>query len=684
MSAPPHDVLSLRWRWLVPILALVAVVHFSPLGTTGDRAFFDFAARNPARKVQPPEGSALVLVDDATLDALRAEGHIASWPPPRWTFAALIAGLERAGAKKIILDFVFLDHSADALQDEFLGALAAGLPEVSLARTATHAPIFWNETFTSTHPDLFTHARTGLAEGVPDPDGVLRRYSVSDSLAVTALASAPTDPGSLLRWHGGIQELQTSPRVPVLSAVRFILAGVDLVTAVSESASELTPTALAHALRSQPRLTGAGFDDVRDRVVFVGANAAGTFDQKPFAIGGLEPGVLYHWTAWANLAGSGFIRTLPPVAPLALATAFLALIVWIGSRLNTVAFPALAAVALIAGTVGAAYFGLSTGWFLPPTTPVVAALFALLGVAIERFWLEQRRRREVQAIFGSYVAPEVVDLLVRDPSAIELGGERREATVFFCDLAGFTDLSEQVSPEQLLDIVNGYLQETSDCLLAHGAYIDKYIGDAVMAVFGVPLAQPDHALAACRGALATQRLLAARNDHLARTYGRTLGLRIGINTGEMIVGNMGSHRKRNYTVLGDCVNLASRLEGANKEFGTGILVGENTANLVRDTLILRPLSALRVKGKKTAVPVYELIGERDAVSAAQQRFLAAYTRAHALYTTRDFSEAARAFSEAAALAPQDRMTALLLDESRRFAQQPPPPDWQPVLSLSTK
>lgn len=256
--------------------------------------------------------------------------------------------------------------------------------------------------------------------------------------------------------------------------------------------------------------------------------------------------------------------------------------------------------------------------------------------------------------------------------------------MFFCDLAGFTDLSEQVSPEQLLDIVNGYLQETSDCLLAHGAYIDKYIGDAVMAVFGVPLPQRDHAVAACRGALATQRLIAARNEHLTLTYGRTLGLRIGLNTGEMIVGNMGSHRKKNYTVLGDCVNLASRLEGANKEFGTRILVGENTARLVRDSLILRPLSALRVKGKHTAVFVYELIGEPGDISPEQQRFLAAYTRAHALYTTREFSEAARAFSEAAALAPQDRMTALLLDESRRFAQQPPPPDWQPVLSLSTK
>lgn len=648
----------------------------------GDRAFFDFAARHPARERPPPEGSALVLFDEATLDALRSSGFEGNWPPPRAIFAALIAGLERAGAKKIILDLIFLDRSSAPEQDAFLGATAAALPNVVLARTPTHAPIFWGEDFVAAHPAYFSLPRTGIAPGAPDADGVFRRYEVAESLAAAAFDPPPATPGGLLRWHGGLEKLRST--LPVINAAPFIGPGLDIIAPAMSEYPDISASEIAERIREHPTLTGPGFDDVRNRVVFVGANAAGTFDQKPFAIGGLEPGVLYHWTAWANLAGSGFIRSLPAAASLALAAAFLALIVWIGSRLNTVAFPALVATALILGVLGAAYAGLSAGWFLAPTTPVVAATFALLGVAIERFWLEQRRRREVQAIFGSYVAPEVVDLLVHNPSAIELGGERREATVFFCDLAGFTDLSEQVSPEQLLDIVNGYLQETSDCLLAHGAYIDKYIGDAVMAVFGVPLPQPDHAIAACRGALATQRLLAARNDHLARTYGRTLGLRIGINTGEMIVGNMGSHRKRNYTVLGDCVNLASRLEGANKEFGTGILVGENTAQLVRNTLILRPLSALRVKGKNTAVPVYELIGETGDVSAGQQRFLAAYSRAHNLYTTREFSEAARAFTEAAALAPHDRMTALLLDESRRFAQDPPPPDWQPVLSLSTK
>lgn len=287
-------------------------------------------------------------------------------------------------------------------------------------------------------------------------------------------------------------------------------------------------------------------------------------------------------------------------------------------------------------------------------------------------------------MFGSYVDPGVVERLVRDPKAIRLGGERREATVFFCDLAGFTDLSEQVAPETLLELINQYLEETSDCLLAHGAYIDKYIGDAVMAVFGAPQNLPDHALAAGRAALAAQEVLGRMNTHLAARHGRTLHMRIGLNTGSMLVGNLGSARKRNYTVLGDAVNLASRLEGANKEFGTAILVGEETARQIGDRLVLRPLTRLRVKGKQQAVEVSELVGRPEDLTEEQRRFLAAYRPAYAAFVRRSFAEAHRGFQAAAALRPDDAMTQALLAEAKRLTQAPPSSDWEPVLTLSTK
>jgi adenylate cyclase len=674
---------------LLPVGLAVALFHVSPLRSTLDRAFFDFSVQHPARVTPPPDGSALVLMDKATMDALSERGLGGTWPPPRATFAALIAGLERAGAARIVLDFVFLDHSVAAEQDALLAGVAAGLPNVVLARTPKQGPAFWDEAFVTANAALFSTPRTGIAEGTPDDDGVLRRYSLPDSLAASAFADAHTSAWAhspaLLRWHGGLDQLRAhGERIPVLSAARFIVAGLPLVSRAAEVSPDFEPAALARAITAKPPLTGPGFDDVGGRVVFVGANAEGTFDQKPFAIGGLEPGVLFHWTAWANLTGHGFTRELPWWASPALALGFVALLALLAVRRGGLWLPVATAVVLIAGTAGGAFVALSAGWFVTPATPLAAVAFALLGVVAENFWTERQRRHEVQAMFGSYVAPEVVELLVRDPSAIRLGGERREATVFFCDLAGFTDLSEQVPPEQLLELINGYLQETSDCLMAHGAYIDKYIGDAVMAVFGAPKALEDHALAACHGALAAQRMLAERNVHLTAKYGRTLGLRIGLNSGDMIMGNLGSERKRNYTVLGDAVNLASRLEGANKEFGTRILVSEATASRVGDRLAFRPLTALRVKGKKTAVPVFELVGEPDMLTGEQRTFLESYNAAHALYTGRRFAEAALAFERTAALRPADLMTDRLLAETRRLTQYPPAADWQPIVALETK
>jgi adenylate cyclase len=622
-------------------------------------------------------------MDESTMSALSTQGLGGTWPPPRATFAALIAGLERAGAAHIVLDFIFLDHSAAAEQDALLGGLAAATPAVSLARMRTQPPAFWDAAFVKAHPALFAVPRTGDVDSQPDPDGVIRRSPATGSLAATALP-APITPAheGLLRWHGGLAQL-SAHGVPVLSASRFIIAGLPIVSRLADAAPDADPTALARALATEPALTGPGFDAVRGRTVFVGANAPGTFEQKPFPISGLEPGVLLHWTAWANLSSDGFIRPLSPVAALALAALFIATLALAGTRRGIV-FPLLVAASLVVVTFAATYAALSFGAFFPPATPGAAAFFAMLGVTVEKFWVERRRRHEVQAMFGSYIDPAIVETLVRDPNAIRLGGERREATVFFCDLAGFTDLSEQVSAEELLELINGYLQETSDCLMEHGAYVDKYIGDAVMAVFGAPKPLANHALAACRAALAAQRILAARNVILARTHGRTLGLRIGVNTGQMIVGNVGSERKKNYTVLGDPVNLASRLEGANKEFGTAILLGETTAALVRDHLVIRPLTALRVKGKLHAVHVAELIGEPADITPAQREFLTVYGEGHALYTTRQFAAAATVLAHAAALSPNDLMTQNLLSEALHFAAEPPPADWQPVLSLKSK
>jgi adenylate cyclase len=672
-----------RWRWLLPAGLLLVVFHFSPLGPTLDLAFFDAASRRPLKTPAVPENSALVLVDEKTMAALSAQG--VRWPFPRLVFAQLIVALHQAGAAHVLVDVTFPEESAAAEQDVLLGSLAAVAPTVVLACTTEKGPAFWPDHFRQEHAAAFARPRTGLVDFSADPDGVARSYLAKGSLAAAALDPAGVAAtAGLLRWHGNLAGI-AGRGVPVLSAEPYILAGRPIVERLVAAAPDLGYDALARALAAEPKLTGDLALAVRGRTVFVGTNASGTFDVKPLSIGKAEPGVLLHWTAWANLTAGGFIFPLPRGWMLAVALLAGSTVLWSGRGRGSLRVPLAVTGCLVVGFPAVAYALLSAGCFVPPTTPAVAALLALFGVVAENYWREQARKREIQAMFGAYVDPAVVAALVRNPGSIRLQGERREATVFFSDLVGFTELSEKLRdrPEQMVEVVNAYLEETSECLHRHGAYVDKYIGDAVMAVFGVPVCRPDHALAACRAALEARVALEGINTRYA-AHGVRLEVRIGLNSGEMIVGNLGSSRKRNYTVMGDAVNLASRLEGANKEFGTHILLGETTARAVAGRMATRPLTRLQVKGKQEAVEVHELLGAPAALDEAQRAFLDAYLPAYAHFGARCFAAAEADFRRALAARPGDDVTRELLAQSAAFVVSPPPADWQPRLTLKSK
>jgi adenylate cyclase len=671
-----------RWRWLLPVAAAIALFHFLPGGATLDNALLDFASRHPLREAPPPAGSAIVLIDETTMDALASTG--VRWPFSRAYFASLVVALHQAGAACIVADLEFLDPSDAPDQDLLLGEAVAAIHSVVLARKAAKPPVFYTESFQRERGISLPAGRVGNVDFQADADGVARHYHVPGSLAAAAFTPPATESGGLLRWHGGLAQI-AAKGVPVLSAGQFITTGLPIMVRLTEKSPGFTLDEIERALAAEPPLTGPAASAVRGRTVFVGANASGTFDMKPLPVGGnVEPGLLVHWTAWADLKEHDFISEVPRWGALIAGLLVAGLVGFFGRYHRSLIAPMIAAGSLAAAFLIGAYAAHSAGWFFPPATPIAASIVALLGVTAESFLLEQERKREIQAIFGSYVAPGVVDLLVRDPTAVRLGGEKKELTALFSDLAGFTDLSEKIPPEDLLAVINLYLQEVSDALLANGAYIDKYIGDAVMAVFGAPQALADHAAAACEGALAAQRVLAALNPRFERDFGCTLHMRIGVNTGDMIVGNMGSERKRNYTVLGDAVNLASRLEAANKEFGTFILLGETTARRVQDRFATRPLTRLAVKGKHEAVEVHELVGRKGSLSDAQAAFLSAYNEGYAALLARRFVEAAESFGRASALMPDDMMARAWHEEANSHASQPPPPDWQPFLKLTSK
>jgi adenylate cyclase len=682
LSKPARKSSSLRWRWLLPVLALVAVFHWSPVSQTLDWAFFDAASRHPRNSPPIPPNSAIVLIDENTMKAMSNLG--VRWPFPRSIFAQLVVALQQAGAERVLVDFTFFEESESPADDAMLAAVAAASPSVILACTQERPPVFWNKDFIAAHPAFFKKPRTAFVEFPSDSDGVVRNYQIQGSLAAAALqTSAPVGSG-LIRWQTSFARLKEDKGMEALSAAPFIAAGRPIIERLGAAAPDLEPEKIAAALANEPLLTGEAASLIRGRMVFLGTNASGTYDFKPLPVGDVEPGILLHWTAWTNLAGAGFINAVPRVGMLLSALIVTGVIIWAGRRQLDLAAPLFMAGILAVVFVGGSYVALSAGWFFPPATPVAAILLTLLGVVAETLWVEQARKREIQSMFGAYVDPEVVAQLVRNPDSIQLGGERREATVFFSDLAGFTDLSEKLPPEQMVEVVNAYLEQTSECLHKHGAYVDKYIGDAVMAVFGVPLALPDHALAACKSALEAYRAIDGINEKYAKKVGVKLKVRIGLNTGEMIVGNLGSSRKKNYTVMGDAVNLASRLEGANKAFGTGILIGHETALRVQGLLATRPLARLRVKGKAQAIEVHTLHGVPAELSSTEREFLAAYKTGYDAYVNARFAEGAAALGRADGIIAGDLTTVRLREECERYSVNPPPAGWEPVLTLESK
>ncbi|MGZ6142004.1 MAG: adenylate/guanylate cyclase domain-containing protein, partial [Myxococcales bacterium] len=287
--------------------------------------------------------------------------------------------------------------------------------------------------------------------------------------------------------------------------------------------------------------------------------------------------------------------------------------------------------------------------------------------------------------FGKYVPRELVQDLLLSGREARLGGEKLEITTLFSDIAGFTTLSESLAPDELVKELGEYFERMSETVREFGGTVDKYIGDAIMAFWGAPRPLQDHALSACRAALAMRDRLRQMQAQWQREGRPVMAARIGINTGVAVVGNIGSPNRLNYTAMGDAVNLASRLEGLNKVYGTDIIMGESTAALVKDQMVLRPIDWVAVKGKAQAVLVHELLGEKGQVEPAALKAIELHEQALQLYRARNFSEAGMRFLEVfAALGKRDAASRKLAERCKDYLEEPPPDEWNGSTAMLEK
>jgi adenylate cyclase len=391
-------------------------------------------------------------------------------------------------------------------------------------------------------------------------------------------------------------------------------------------------------------------------------------------------GIYIHATAVNNLIRNDAAVELGKHATFAIA-ALIAVLAAAGALLfapvgAAAAFVVLAIVGLVDAIVAFKF-----GTVIPVVEPFVAGLGALALTIGYRLIVADKNRRLLQKSFGLYLAPDVINRMLSSNKLPELGGETREVTVFFSDLEGFSEIAEQMTPDSLTSLMNEYLSAMTDIIESRGGYVDKYIGDSIVAVFGAPATDPNHAANAARAALDCCAKLAELNRDSAAFQEHPLAQRIGINSGEAVVGNLGSQRRFNYSVMGDAVNLASRLEGANKFYGSRIIASEATVQLAGDGFAWRELDAVRVKGRTQALKIYELLALSSGLTEAQQKSVSDYAEGLAHWRAREFPAAAGSFGRSA---DTDRPAALFRARAQALAASAPDADWDPVRTLQEK
>ena len=658
---------------------------------------------------------AVIAIDEETYETPPFKGS----PTLTWTteIGRVLNAVIDGGAKVVGFDIVFptsIEQSEIPFGDDLLGARMRGFDRAflrSLATGSSAGKVVLGETLRGDRPSPGQRIAVGQQKNIralniySDPDEVMRRIpltfpadgkqvpSMALELASRALNTEPVlakdgsvtlagylipsaVPNTLtLNFEGGANDVQTFSFADLHGCVernntdffhhefagKVVIFGALLDSEDRKITSKRFATGLDGSRAPRCALPPA-------------PPTAGQFKRSSIA------GVYIHATAVHNLMARDAI-----VEPGALPATIIAIVF--------AALAALAARVLAPGAAALVYFGMVAAWTcfatlaftrslaLPLSEPFLAGLAAMAAIVAYRLVVADKGERLLRKSFALYLAPQVIDKMLSSNKLPELGGETRDVTVFFSDLAGFSSISEKMTPAELVRFMNEYLSAMTDIIESKGGYIDKYIGDSIVAVFGAPADDSDHASNAARAALGCRARLDELNQGSAAFRGYKVAHRMGLNSGEALVGNIGSRRRFNYSVMSDTVNVASRLEGANKYYGTTIVASEMTVGLTGSTFTWRELDAIRVQGRSAPVKVYELVALAGQETPQQVASAAIYAEGLAHWRIRDFGTAAKCFER---VADTDKPSVLFLSRANAFVSHPPGLDWEPVHTLEGK
>jgi adenylate cyclase len=706
-------------KWRYGVLAgcigfLLALVLWLPGLLEGWEArTWDWRVRLLARPGPATERIKIILLNQNSLDWAKRENGW-PWPWPREAYIPIIDFCRRNGVKALAFDVLFTEPSVWGVEDDrrfgqalarcpgFIGSFSLSQTEGSdrewppnaakpgfriegldlwLAVNKAHNLGYSRTTFPI--PEIAGQAKMlANVHDNPDPDGIYRYvmlFSLFDGRIIPSLALGAylqANPGAAGRIEGhalsiGNRVIPIDQRGKVILNYRGPSGTHQTVSAAAVIQSELNLQA-----GEKPTITDTG--SFRDAFVFFGFSAPGLYDLRPAPVSGIYPGVEIHATVLDNLLSGDFIRLLPrlPVAALVLVMTLLAGLMT--SRVSSLWKSALVYTVFILLPV---LFSLAAYRFhiwLPVVVQEAGIAFTLIGSGLIYYTTEGRQKRFIKNAFKQYLSPDVIEELIRNPERLKLGGERRELSIFFSDLEGFTGISEGLEPEALTALLNEYLSAMTDIIQEEGGTVDKFEGDAIIAFWNAPLPQPDHARRCVRSAIRCQEKLAEMRPAFRERIGKDLKMRIGINTGPAVVGNLGSRTRFDYTMLGDAVNLAARLEGINKQFGTYTIVSESSFAQLEGIFPCRELSRVAVVGRKEPVRIFEPLSPET--YALRSLDIQIFSEGLEAFYKGDFVQAAARF---AGLGDSDPAARSYHEKCLLFIANPPE-DWKGVWVVTTK
>jgi adenylate cyclase len=653
----------------------------------------------------------VILLDQGSLDWARQENAL-SWPWPREVYGTIIRFCKRAGAKSLSFDVLFTEPSkygvaddrslASEIQkfDNFVSAVFLSRKSGSEQKWPEAVPVpslkiqGLDEWLAWTGHEAFPRASFPVQEIAkaagslanvhlnPDFDSVYRRialFEVFDGKILPSLA--------LAGYLGDSRDMPLK-----ITEGRFLLGGMEIPidsegrailnfrgpsgTHKSYSAASIMQSELHLQNNEAPYVSP---DEFRGAHVLFGFSAPGLYDLRPTPVSGVYPGVEISATMLDNLLADDFIHPVPTVYVVVI-TLIMVLLAGVATSRVSGFFPSVVVdILLISAPVVLCLMVYRLGFWMPLVVQETGVAVTLFTAGLIYYTTEGRQKMFIKNAFKQYLSPDVIEQIIEHPDRLKLGGERKMLSIFFSDIEGFTGISEGLDPEALTHLLNVYLTAMTDIIHEEGGTVDKYEGDAIIAFWNAPLTQPDHAVRCVRAALRCQAKLAEMRPSFRESLGKDLKMRIGINTGYAVVGNMGSHSRFDYTMIGDAVNLASRLEGINKQFGTYTLISQTTKEEMADAFPAREVSRVAVVGRKEPVVVHEPLLPED-MNEQKQKTLAIFLKALNLYYGGDFDQAGSVFAD---IARHDPVAQIYVEKCTELLARPPE-DWQGVWVVTTK